>query len=55
MSLREQVEGFERSLIEQELRVCKGNLSEATQALGIPRKTLHDKVVKYGLDRQQYR
>ncbi|WP_455384375.1 sigma-54-dependent transcriptional regulator [Acidihalobacter prosperus] len=55
MSLREQVESFERSLIEQELRACGGNLSEATQALGIPRKTLHDKVRKYGLDRRQYR
>ena len=55
MSLREQVESFERSLIEQELRACKGNLSDATQALGIPRKTLHDKVRKYGLDRHQYR
>ncbi len=55
MNLREQVGSFEKSLIDQELRACKGNLSEATQALGIPRKTLHDKVRKYGLDRRQYR
>ena len=55
MSLKEQVESFERSLIEEQLRTCRGNLSEATEALGIPRKTLHDKVRKYGLDRRQYR
>jgi len=55
MGLREQVESFEKSLIEQELKACRGNISEATQALGIPRKTLHDKVRKYGLDRRQFR
>ncbi len=55
MSLREQVESFEKSLIEQQLQASRGNLSEATEALGIPRKTLHDKVRKYGLDRRQFR
>jgi len=55
MSLREQVESFEKSLIEQALNACRGNISEATENLGIPRKTLHDKVKKYGLDRRRYR
>src|SRR5699024_10831419 len=53
-SLREQVENFEKSLIEQALKACKGNLSEATRTLGIPRKTLHDKVRRHGLDRRHY-
>lgn len=52
-SLREQVDSFEKSLIEQALKTCKGNLSEATQALGIPRKTLHDKVRKYRIERHR--
>ena len=52
--LREQVEGFERSLIEQELKAQGGNISRATRALGLPRKTLHDKMRKYGLDRRAF-
>ena len=55
INLREQVENFEKALIEQALNSCRGNVSEATDVLGIPRKTLHDKVRKYGLDRRQYR
>lgn len=55
LSLREQVESFEKSLIERALNICRGNISEATESLGIPRKTLHDKVRKYGLDRRQFR
>lgn len=54
-SLREQVESFEKSLIERALNLCRGNISEATESLGIPRKTLHDKVRKYGLDRRRFR
>lgn len=54
-SLREQVESFEKSLIERALKLCRGNISEATESLGIPRKTLHDKVRKYGLDRRRFR
>lgn len=54
LTLREQVESFEKSLIERALKVCKGNISEATLELSIPRKTLHDKVRKYGLDRRRY-
>lgn len=55
MSLREQVESFEKSLIEQALNACRGNISLATENLGIPRKTLHDKVRKYRLDRRRFR
>ena len=54
-SLREQVEGFERSLIERELAAQAGNISRTTRALGLPRKTLHDKLRKYGLDRLAFR
>lgn len=53
-TLREQVDSFEKSLIEQALKACKGNISEATHELGMPRKTLHDKIRKHGLDRHHY-
>lgn len=53
-TLRDQVDSFEKSLIEQALKACKGNISEATLALGIPRKTLHDKIRRHGLDRHHY-
>lgn len=49
LKLHEQVGQFERSLIAQELRANHGNVSRAAVALGTPRKTLHDKMRKYGL------
>jgi two-component system C4-dicarboxylate transport response regulator DctD len=54
-SLREQVDSFERSLIEQELQAQGGSIVRATEALGLPRKTLYDKMRKYGLDRRQFK
>jgi two-component system C4-dicarboxylate transport response regulator DctD len=55
LSLREQVECFERGLIEQGLRAHQGNISRATMSLGIPRKTLHDKMRKYDLRCEDFR
>jgi len=54
-NLPEQVEQFERSLIEQELLAHQGNIKETMEALGLPRKTLYDKMRKYGLDRRDYK
>ncbi|WP_435101850.1 sigma-54-dependent transcriptional regulator [Arhodomonas sp. AD133] len=54
MGLREQVERFERELIEQALRAQHGNISRTTETLGLPRKTLYDKMQKYGLSRDQF-
>ena len=53
--LPEQVERFERALIEQALTRHKGNIKETMETLGLPRKTLYDKMRKHGLDRQTYR
>jgi two-component system C4-dicarboxylate transport response regulator DctD len=55
MSLPEQVECFERSLIEQQLKANSGSIKETMAALGLPRKTLYDKMKKYGLVRSDYR
>jgi DNA-binding NtrC family response regulator len=49
LSLREQVEAFERSLIARALAATHGNQSEAARRLGASRVTLVDKIKKYGL------
>ncbi len=55
MTLPEQVESFEKSLIEQALGSNGGNLKLTMISLGIPRKTLYDKMRKYGLDKKNYK
>jgi len=55
ITLPQQVECFEKSIIEQELVQQKGNLKKTMEALGIPRKTLYDKMQKYGLDKSNYK
>ena len=47
--LSEQVEAFERALIAAELSRPHGSLRSLAEALGVPRKTLHDKLRKHGL------
>ena len=48
-SLTEQVESFERALIAAELARPHTSLRSVAEALGLPRKTLHDKLRKHGL------
>ncbi|MDP3813850.1 sigma-54 dependent transcriptional regulator [Pseudomonas sp.] len=45
----EAVEAFERNLLSDALTRHAGNLSQASQALGMAKTTLFDKVKKYGL------
>ncbi len=54
-SLPQQIELFERSLIEQALTSCNGSIKHAMQILSIPRKTLSDKMKKHGLDKSDYK
>lgn len=54
-SLAEKVASFEKTLISQALHQCKGNIRLVTEQLNIPRKTLTDKMVKYGLERSQFK
>lgn len=49
MPLAQAVETFERSLIADELRRQNGSLTRASEALSIPKATLHDKIRRYGL------
>ncbi len=55
LSLSDQVACFEKSLIEQALNRRKGNIKQVMESLNIPRKTLSDKMKKYGLERQRYK
>ncbi|MBB3102591.1 sigma-54-dependent transcriptional regulator [Azomonas macrocytogenes] len=48
-TLGEQVEAFERVLITAELARPHSSLRSVAEALGLPRKTLHDKLRKHGL------
>jgi two-component system C4-dicarboxylate transport response regulator DctD len=47
--LSEQVEQFERTLIVAEMARSHTSLRSLAEALGMPRKTLHDKLRKHGL------
>ncbi|MEM8813485.1 MAG: sigma-54 dependent transcriptional regulator [Pseudomonadota bacterium] len=53
-TLVERVARFESSAIAAELVAQKGVLKETYRALGLSRKSLYEKMQKYGLDRQDY-
>ena len=54
-TLSQHVDCFERSLIEQALVVSNGSIKDVMDALAVPRKTLSDKMRKYGLDKSDYK
>ncbi len=54
-NLPRQVECFEKSLIEQALGAHKGSIKDTMAQLGVPRKTLYDKMQKYGLDKSDFK
>jgi two-component system C4-dicarboxylate transport response regulator DctD len=53
-SLAEQVEAFERTLIERALSESGGKISTVMERLDIPRRTLSEKMTRFGLDRQRF-
>jgi two-component system C4-dicarboxylate transport response regulator DctD len=54
-SLPQQVDCFERSLIEHALVSSGGSIKDVMTMLDIPRKTLYDKMRKYGLKKSDYK
>ncbi|TKB09308.1 sigma-54 dependent transcriptional regulator [Desulforhopalus sp. IMCC35007] len=54
-SLSQQVDCFERGLIEHALVSSNGSIKDVMAALVIPRKTLYDKMRKHGLDKTDYK
>lgn len=55
LSLALQVAEFEKALIEQALTNHNGKINETLEALQIARKTLYDKMQKYGIDKSSYK
>ena len=49
-SLGERVEAYEKALIAAEMAKGHGSLRSLAEALGLPRKTLHDRLRKHGLE-----
>ncbi len=54
MSLQQRVEFFERLLIEEALSNNKGSIKLTMEQLELPRKTLYDKMQKFGLNRKTF-
>lgn len=55
LSLPQRVENFEKMLIQNELERHAGSIKETLNTLGVPRKTLYDKMRKYELDKADYK
>ena len=53
-SLSDQVEAFERTLIERCLAEEGGSIAEVMKRLDIPRRTLTEKMTRLGIDRRNY-
>lgn len=54
IKLREYVDNFEKSLLEQGLRECSGHIGKVCNLLNIPRRTLNEKLLKHGINRQNF-
>ncbi len=55
LSLSQQVEMFEKSVIENELALHQGNVKATVEALAIPRKTFYDKLRRLGIVADDFR
>jgi len=53
-SLAEQVDAFERNVIERALAESGGKISAVMEQLDIPRRTLSEKMARFGLDRRRF-
>jgi two-component system C4-dicarboxylate transport response regulator DctD len=54
LSLTQQLETFERALIERSLAESGGNISAVMEKLGVPRRTLSEKMMRLGLGRRRH-
>ncbi|MBU3029937.1 sigma-54-dependent transcriptional regulator [Paracoccus marinaquae] len=52
--LKEYVESFEKMLIDNTMRRHKGSIASVMEELCLPRRTLNEKMAKYGLQRSDY-
>ncbi|MFC3443729.1 sigma-54-dependent transcriptional regulator [Sphingobium rhizovicinum] len=54
-SLTQRVERFEAMVIREALEASRGEIASTMQALGLPRKTLYDKLARHGIEPRIYR
>jgi two-component system C4-dicarboxylate transport response regulator DctD len=54
-ALRDQVASFEALIIADALAAADGNVAKALVSLGVPRKTLYEKMARYGIDPGAFR
>jgi two-component system C4-dicarboxylate transport response regulator DctD len=54
-SLDMQVSSFERQLIEEALSKCAGRAAAACELLGVPKKTLYDRMRRLGVSPDQFK
>jgi len=52
--LKEYVESFEKMLIDNTMRRHRGSITSVMEELCLPRRTLNEKMAKYGLQRSDY-
>lgn len=52
--LKEHVEAFEKMLIDNTMRRMRGSITAVMKELGLPRRTLNEKMAKYKLSRANY-
>lgn len=53
-TLTERVNDFERRILEASLRHHQGNIQAVMDELGVPRRTLNQKMANYGLERRDF-
>ncbi len=54
-SLRDLLAGYEKSVLEDALRQAGGSVARVQQRLDLPRKTLYDKLARYGIKPAEFR
>ena len=52
--LKQYVEAFEKMLIDNTMRRHQGSITKVMEELSLPRRTLNEKMAKYGLLRSNY-
>ena len=55
LTLAQEMEQVEKALIEQALRRGQGRVQKAMELLGVPKKTLYDKLHRHGIDPERFR
>lgn len=53
--LADQVNEFEKNVIARTLTICQGNVSKVMELLDIPRRTLNEKMLRHGLNKDDFK